>query len=286
LAACIAALGVWAICFRRRYPWLSGTQRGFHGSGNLWVRRLAAGYCWIVIAIAVAVPFGALFVRSLPLSTYVEVWRTARGEFGVTLLVAGLSASALTSLAFLVSVLVRTRRVYAVVQTISFVPFGLAGPLLGLGLIALWNHRGPAGMVYDSLAIVVLAMVARFLVLANATMALGYRRMNRSIEEAARIAGVSLWSTLVFVLLPLQLPYVVACWGLMFVLCAGEVDSTVLVCPPGETTIAVRLFTLMHYGPGSYVAALSLLTAGAVVLISVLAAAGFSWLRTAYCVRD
>ena len=286
LVLCLAALAVWGTCFRRRYAWLSGAQRSFSGSRNPWVRGVAAIYCWSAIGISVVVPFGALFIRSLPLSTYVEVWRTARGEFAVTMAVASVSALILTILAFLVSVLVRSRRVYIAIQAISLVPFGLAGPLLGLGLIALWNHRGLPGIVYDSLAIVVLALVARFLVLANAAMALGYRRLDRRLEEAARIAGVSWWRIITNVVLPLHLPYVIVCCGFMFVLCVGELDSTVLVSPPGETTLAVRLFTLMHYGPDAYVAALSLLTVGLIVLVSALTVAGYARLRTAYNVRD
>jgi len=282
----IAALSVWGIGFRRRYAWSSAAPRNFSGTKNPWERGLAAVGCWLALAVTVAVPLGALFGRSLPLGTYLDVWRTARAELGVTVTVASTSAAILTGLAFLVSTLVRNRPVHIAIQAISLVPFGLAGPLLGLGLIALWNHRGPAGMIYDSLAIVVLAMVARFLVLANAAMTLGYRRLSPRLEEAARMAGVSWWRTVANVILPLQLPYVLACWGLMFVLCAGELDSTILVCPPGETTLAVRLFTLMHYGPDAYVAALSLLTVGVVVLVSALTAAGFSRLRTAYNVRD
>jgi len=61
---------------------------------------------------------------------------------------------------------------------------------------------------------------------------------------------------------------VVAVWGLCFLFSFAEVDASVLLCPPGRTTLPVRLFSLMHYGPGRYVAALSVLT-----VIIILAAA-------------
>ncbi len=286
VALCLAALGIWSLFLRRRTAWLSGRQRNTRLPRNATLRFAASAYCWLLVALCVALPVTVLALRSLPLSTYAEVWRTTRGEFGVTLLVATVSATILTALASSVSILMRSRRSRLLVQGVSLLPFGLAGPLLGLSLIALWNHPGVAGMVYDSLAIVVLALSARFLFFANTAMIMGYQRLDRRLEEAAHIAGLSWWHTVVSVVLPLQLPYMVVCWGCAFVLCVGELDSTVLVCPPGDTTLAIRMFTLMHYGPDAYVATLSLLTTAIIVLVSALTAVGYTVLRTAYNVRD
>jgi iron(III) transport system permease protein len=62
------------------------------------------------------------------------------------------------------------------------------------------------------------------------------------------------------VVLPLLAPTLVLWWSLLFILAWGELDASVLVAPPGWTPVSVRLFSLMHYGPSSMVAALSLVS--------------------------
>ena len=59
--------------------------------------------------------------------------------------------------------------------------------------------------------------------------------------------------------MPLMLPALIGVWGLGFVFSLAEVDAIILVYPPGLTTLGVRLFSLMHYGPSSTVAALSVI---------------------------
>ena len=51
---------------------------------------------------------------------------------------------------------------------------------------------------------------------------------------------------------------VCAVWLLSLVLATGEVAGTLLVAPPGVTTLAVRVFSLLHYGAEDRVAALCL----------------------------
>lgn len=188
------------------------------------------------------------------------------------------SATLLAGLAFLQSALLGEGRRAAVLMLVELLPFAVTGPLLSLGLIALWNRDGLPGLVYDSTIIVVLACGARYLFIAAGILAAGSQRVNPRLYEAARVHGVSWWRAMFGITLPLQAPFLVACWGLTFVLAVGELDATVLVCPPGKTTLAIRLFTLMHYGPDAYVAALSLMTA--LVILCAGACAAWAYGRT------
>ena len=51
-------------------------------------------------------------------------------------------------------------------------------------------------------------------------------------------------------------------WIIAFILCMGELGSTLLVIPPGNGTISLKIYTLMHYGANEVVAALSLILIG------------------------
>jgi iron(III) transport system permease protein len=51
----------------------------------------------------------------------------------------------------------------------------------------------------------------------------------------------------------------VASWLIVFVLAFGELGVSILVAPPGETTLPIRIYTIIANTPPSHVAALALL---------------------------
>ncbi|MCC6487091.1 MAG: iron ABC transporter permease [Candidatus Hydrogenedentes bacterium] len=282
LALCLMALCAWAMFLRPRNAWLTGARRERSLRVSSHMRTWAAAGCWGLALLSVFAPLASLFVRSLPLRTYLSVWETARDEFVTSLLVGVLSATLLAGLAFLQCTLLGGGRRAATLMFAELLPFAVTGPLLSLGSIALWNRDGFPGLVYDSMNIVVLVCVARYLFIAAGILAVGERRLNPRLHEAARVHGVSWWRGMFGVTLPLQAPFFVACWGLAFVFAVGELDATVLVCPPGKTTLAIRLFTLMHYGPDAYVAALSLITAIVILCASACAAWAYGRMGNAH----
>jgi ABC-type spermidine/putrescine transport system permease subunit II len=57
-------------------------------------------------------------------------------------------------------------------------------------------------------------------------------------------------------------------WVLVFVFAFGELGASILVAPPGESTLPIRIYTIIANTPASTVAALALLQA-AVILTPV-----------------
>jgi iron(III) transport system permease protein len=60
-----------------------------------------------------------------------------------------------------------------------------------------------------------------------------------------------------------------AAWLIALAVAVGELAATVLVIPPGTTTIAVRIFSLLHYGVEDRVASLCLVMIGAVAVATL-----------------
>ena len=113
---------------------------------------------------------------------------------------------------------------------------------------------------------------ARFLFFAERGLRHGFDDIAVDVDEACVVSGIG-WIRHVFgVLLPLSWPVVAGVWGLCFVFCFSELDVCALICPPGFTTLPVRTFSLMHYGPGRMSAALSVLSVAV-----VLAGACLTW---------
>jgi ABC-type spermidine/putrescine transport system permease subunit II len=66
---------------------------------------------------------------------------------------------------------------------------------------------------------------------------------------------------------------VVAAWVIAFILAFGELGVSILVAPPGEATLPIRIYTIIANAPSSHVAALALLQATVVfVPLAVLGA--------------
>jgi ABC-type spermidine/putrescine transport system permease subunit II len=69
-----------------------------------------------------------------------------------------------------------------------------------------------------------------------------------------------------------MVPGIAAAWLVSFILAVGELGTTVLVSPPGETTLPVRIYTLIANTPSSEVAALALMEVGIIfVPLAILA---------------
>ena len=239
-------------------------------------RGTAAPWIWLTIAsvalLAIALPMLALAWRSLPPATLLAAWHTGAGEIGTSLLLATVSATLMIALALPLAW--ATPRGSA---RLILLPCALAwlvsGPVFGVGLIQIWNHPGPLGWVYDHFPILVLAAVGRNFLFAWLGCRLALAWLPAETLEAARNLGGSTRHTLLTIVVPLLRRPLLAVWACLAILVMGEVETTVLVAPPGWVPVSLRIFTLMHYGPTAAVSALAMLQALATT--GLLAAAGY-----------
>ena len=159
------------------------------------------------------------------------------------------------------------RRVGAgVFDLVLLVIFAVPSTVLGVGLIGLWNRPGLFGEIYASQAILIIAYIARFVTVSALILATSVRQVPESFEEAAEVAGGSWPRTFAQIVLPNIRPGVVAAWLVSFILVVGELGTTILVAPPGESTLPVRIYTLIANTPSSEVAALALMEVGIILV--------------------
>ena len=132
-------------------------------------------------------------------------------------------------------------------------------PVVGAGLIALWNHS-VAAWLFESPAAVVLASLARFVPLAVAVTAVSAARLDRSALEAALVHASPrrAWAA---VLAPSLAPSALAGSLVVAALATGELGATLMVLPPGSSTATARAYNLLHFGALGDVAAIGLLVA-------------------------
>jgi iron(III) transport system permease protein len=219
-----------------------------------------------------AAVFGALLVGAMPPPVAAAAVGAALPDIATTCLVAlgaGASAAALGLLAGSPSGpgATASRWTWGLALVAAVVP----APVMGAGLVALYNNSATAPL-YDSGWMLVLAALARFAPLAAIAVAVAAARLDRRSMEAALVSARPGRALLRVVMPQLLLP--AAAGGLLVAaFAAGELGATLMVIPPGTSTAVVRAFNLLHYGASQEVAAIAL----AVAVAGVAAAFG-SWL--------
>jgi iron(III) transport system permease protein len=144
---------------------------------------------------------------------------------------------------------------------------GLAvpAPIVGLGLIILWNHDWSA-FVYQGLGIVIFGWFARFLPLAIFLTQGALARVPRELESAAALAGRNSIERFISVVLPNAAPGLAAAWLATYVLCATEFGATLLISPAGSPMLAPSVINLMRRGQDPEIAACQFLLLGVIAL--------------------
>lgn len=162
-------------------------------------------------------------------------------------------------------------RVGRMADVVWVVLFAVPSTVVGVALIGMWNRSGPLGVLYGTVAMLMLAYLARFVPVAALVVAASVRQIPASHEEAAAVAGVGWLRTVTAVVIPQVARGLAAAWILAFVFAFGELGASILVSPAGESTLPIRIYTIIANTPSSVVAALALLQ---LVVIAVPLAVG------------
>ena len=120
-------------------------------------------------------------------------------------------------------------------------------PLLGISL-------------YNTIWIILFCYIARFLVLGLRPVISGYYQLDRTLEEAAQIAGARLLRRLRTIILPLVAPAATAGALLIFLTAFNELTVSALLWSSGSETLGVVFFSFQQGGDSTYAAALGALT--------------------------
>lgn len=145
-------------------------------------------------------------------------------------------------------------------------PLAIPAPLVGIGLISIWNQPFMSNL-YGTSIMPVLATLARFTSLATLIILAQLRYIDPLLIDASRVFNISTLRTWLQIRLPLLAPGLLAAAGIAFALSIGELGATLIVAPPGQTTLTIRTYNYLHYGASSAVAGLCL-----VIVISTLVA--------------
>lgn len=229
-------------------------------------RRPAEGIVVLVAAMAVGAPLAILAREAMGVRSWGAVFAGSGEAIANSLILSTLGATAIVGVAVWLGY-ARARATGGSGQLADIaliVLFAVPSTIVGVGLIGVWNRSGPAGAVYGTDIMLLLAHVARFVPVAALLLAAAVRYVPQSHEEAAAVSGAGWLRTMAAIVAPQIRLGVAAAWVIAFVLAFGELGASILVAPPGESTLPIRIYTIIANTPPSHVATLALLQAAVI----------------------
>lgn len=152
------------------------------------------------------------------------------------------------------------------------IPYALPGVVLAIACILLFAKPLPLLNItlYGSLGIIFVAYLARFISVSLKPVTASFSELDRSLEEAARIAGAGTLRRLIDILLPLVAPAVFAGGLLVFLTAVNELTVSALLWSAGKETLGVLIFNLDESGDSILASAIAVLVVVMVMAIMLL----------------
>ncbi len=233
---------------------------------TLWARGMA-GVLAVYSVLAVLVPTAALVLaaltRAVGLAPTPGNWTLGnfhaaldaptRAALGHSVQLAAESAVLLTALGAIVAVLQRHRS-GRLLGTLTTLTFAVPGSALAVGLLIAYD-----GVLGGTLALILLAYLAKFWALAHRTIAGAIDRVPPGEWWAARASGAGPAAAIGTVWLPALAPALVGAGVLVFVSALHEVTMSSLLYSTGSETFAVAVLNRQELGDTGTTAALSVL---------------------------
>ena len=256
----LSLLALLALMGLPRASWVTYASEAGHpaplplGAWRGWTCVLVTSL-WLLLA---GSPFISLALLAASTGAIAEAWRRGADSLLRSLILAGVGASLLLPLGFLMAYGRKWGVLGRAVDALTIFFFALPGSVLGIGLIDLWN-RPNTSAVYGSPIVLLIGLLAQLAVLPVAVAGAALNLLPRSMEEAAAVVGASWPRRLLTITVPLCRRGLAVAWIAGFLFCLRDSGLSLVLYPPGQDTLPVRLFTLMANGRPEMIAALCLL---------------------------
>ncbi len=214
---------------------------------------------------------------NLTLQNYYDVLFLNRAtQRGITnsITLALASATVISILSALIAyIIIKTKmRGRALLDFISNAPYTLPGTVVAIAMILAWLRPIPLFQfrLYNTIWILLVAYVARYLAFGVRTASASLAQIHDSLEEAARISGANWLRTFRDVIIPLIRPGLFAGWFLVFIPTMRELTISALLWSSGNETIGVMVFNLQQSGNTAASAALAVVMVAVLLIVNIL----------------
>jgi iron(III) transport system permease protein len=167
----------------------------------------------------------------------------------------------------------RNRLAATLTLTLSAVCLALPGPIVGLGIIWLLNRDSDLLLwLYDRTILApVLAMIVRALPLTVLISWYALRSVGSDVLDLAATEGAGSATRFNRIAVAQRGAALATAWMAAMALTMGDLSASILVVPPGVSTVSLRVFGLLHAGVDDQVAGLCLTAVALFIILAGLA---------------
>ncbi|MBL8807511.1 MAG: iron ABC transporter permease [Rhodospirillales bacterium] len=265
---------------RRRDFRISGTSQSI-GPSSLGRWRLPLEtMLWFYLLATLAVPFASLVAVSLvPIFGVPLTWETASIEsyvyilvehgvshraFRNSLLLAGSAAIAIVMISAPLGYYLawRESRALKLLNLSAELPYALPGIVFAIALILVFLRPIPVlGIgIYNTVWIIFIAYLGRFLVLSLRPVVSAYHQLDRAMEEAASALGAGVLRRMRTIMFPLVAQSAAAGALLVFLMSFSELTLSALLWSSGAETLGTVMFSFQQSGGVNHASAIAVVT--------------------------
>jgi iron(III) transport system permease protein len=248
-----------------------------HWSG--WVASLG----WVIgllLVVQVLLPLGTLVFMGGAPKQFIPNIIQARVEAGYSLKLAAMAGVFSLPIALGVAqTLLQSFRWSKILWFLVLAPVAMPASLVGVSMVYLFSQPAFQRNAYLNM-MPVLVNMARFMPLAVLILLAQLRRMDSLLFDAAQVFQPSIWRRSFQIGVPLLAPGLLVAAGIILALSLGELGATLMVVPPGKSTLTMRIYNYLHYGASSTVMGMSLVLVVSVLLVGGgIATVAYLWSR-------
>lgn len=253
------------------------------------LRYGATGLIAVIVVIAVVAPLLAIFATSITpapgviltpetatVEHYVELFGIAKVRSATvnSLLLAGGAATTIIFMSVIIAYLTTRLRIRGreTINALVLLPYAVPGTIVALAMILAFLRPLPLLdlSLYNTIWILYVAYVARFLTFGVQAVSAGFEGVHTSLEEAARISGADPVVTFKDIVMPLIRSNMFAGWFLVFMPALTELTLSALLFSVGNETLGQVVFGLNQEGQLNLTAALAFVVTAGVLLLNIL----------------
>lgn len=289
-AITLAGMLISSLLGGRRDVRVSGTAHALTQSLGRW-RLPVEAIAWLLMALILLLPLSALLTTSLTQGFGQALnWQTltlinyrnalfdypaVRHAFFTSLWLTAVAAAILTLMALFMACYLswRRSRLVRVLHLSSELAYALPGVVTGIAALLFFLRPLPLVNVslYGTVWIILAAYLSNFLALVLRPTLAGFARVERSLDEAAQLAGAGFLRRMRDILLPLVAPSAIAGAILVFLTALNEIQVSILLVTSSTQTLGPTIVFLDEGGSSTLAAAVGCLMILVVVGLMLLA---------------
>ncbi len=219
-------------------------------------------FLWILLLVVLVLPVVMLFHQALSGREilFSRAWELLSPTIFQSAKLAFLGAFLISATGLWVACM-KERFHFPHLNSMLLMTFIIPSTVLGVAVIKFYNHPA-TNFIYTTILILLITYVARFGFISARIIGNGIKQIPGSLDEAARVIGIPPVKRFFSISIPLLLPSIFTAFVLSFVLCLGELGTTIMIYPPGTELMPVKIFTIGANAPLALTSSMTLISFG------------------------